>query len=115
MTVFLLVRVETDSEPFAIVNEVLSNLESAVDDYGIDGNIRVMNIPDFAEDIIMLHTSSQDSTAAIECAAALANWTNDLAALANVVLPEVDSDGETNLDKFNLTKEAYEGIYGSEK
>lgn len=81
-----------------IKDELQSNLES------VGATASAAYLPHFAEDLRTLHTASQDTTEAIECAAALANFTLTLMNAANVERPTVKESGTTNLDRFNLTQ-----------
>lgn len=105
---YFLVKVQAadSTTPAALRDEILSNLESVVNDEGreIEGNIIVQPLPAFEPDLITLQHSTSDTTPAIECAAALNNITIDIAKALDIEIPEPDEDGETDLSRFTETK-----------
>jgi len=106
MTHYILVKVDTPAttKSQALVNEILSNLESVVNEpeTEISGNILVVSVPGFDQDLLTLYRSTQDQTSAMECAAALANFSGDLLEVLDVLLPDVPY-GETDLSGFTTT------------
>lgn len=102
-THYILVTVHTadDVTDKAIIDEILSDLESCEGDLSIQADSTAVALPNFADDLQTLHKSTQDATAAIECAAALTNFTDWLMKAANVQEVEVNMFEETNLNRFN--------------
>lgn len=114
-TVYLLVKVEADRhvgvlDREGLRSELQSNLESlGLSDYDFAvKSALVAEVRDMGDDLKTLLASTQDQTDAMECAAALANYTSMLLDLLNETKPESPEwdapRRSTNLDKFNLTK-----------
>lgn len=105
-TEYLIVRVQVTSRREETItkvrDEILSNLESVVNDIDITDDIGVFPVKDFANNLRTLYRAANDTTPAIECAAALNNFTGHLLEVLDLDLPIVDTEGETNLDYFIL-------------
>lgn len=108
---YFLVALETKDGPTSpnssdgLQNEIFSNLQSVESEFDIT-DATVTALPELAEDLKTLQRSTQDATPAIECVAALANFSHDLLHAIgedpHADLDDADLNGETNLDKFTL-------------